>query len=75
MRQYKGMVLNINKHDADSLAVVDSAGNKLRYGELVEFSEELKRELPNRSLVFVFADNDAEYGIHKYRDCPFVVES
>lgn len=59
MRQYKGMVLNINKHDADSLAVVDSAGNKLRYGELVEFSEELKRELPNRSLVFVFADNDA----------------
>ena len=32
VRQYKGMVLNINKHDADSLAVVDSAGNKLRYG-------------------------------------------
>ena len=58
MHQYEGMILNINKHDADSLAVVDSAGNKLKYGDLVGFSEELKQVIPGRSLVFVFADND-----------------
>ena len=52
------MILNIDKHKENSLAVIDSAGEKLTYGELTEFSKELKRVLPSRSLVFVLAGND-----------------
>ena len=52
------MILNIDKHKENSLAVIDSAGEKLTYGELTEFSKELKRLLPSRSLVFVLAGND-----------------
>lgn len=52
------MILNIDKHKENSLAVIDSAGDKLRYGELTKFSKELKRVFPSRSLVFVLAGND-----------------
>ena len=53
------MILNIDKHEADSIAVMDSAGNELSYGGLVEFSEELVKIIPGRSVVFLLADNDA----------------
>lgn len=52
------MVLNIDKHERDSLAVIDSAGDMLKYGELTEFVNELKELVRNRSLVFVLAGND-----------------
>ena len=52
------MILNIDKHERDSLAVIDSAGDMLKYGELTEFVNELKELVRNRSLVFVFAGND-----------------
>ena len=52
------MILNIDKHEENSLAVIDSAGDKLRYGELRAFSKELRRVIPSRSLVFVLAGND-----------------
>lgn len=53
------MILNIDKHKVDSIAVMDSAGNELSYGGLVEFSEELIKVIPGRSVVFLLADNDA----------------
>lgn len=52
------MILNIDKHDADSFAVIDSGGQRLTYGDLVEFSGELKRVVSGRALVFVLAGND-----------------
>lgn len=52
------MILNIDKHEENSLAVIDSAGDNLRYGELRAFSKELRRVIPSRSLVFVLAGND-----------------
>lgn len=52
------MILNIDKHDACSLAVIDSAGRELRYGDLVEFSRDIKRLIPDRSIVFVLAENN-----------------
>lgn len=52
------MILNIDKHEKNSLAVIDSTGEKLKYGELTEFSKELRRVIPNRTLVFILAGND-----------------
>lgn len=39
------MILNIDKHEENSLAVIDSAGDKLRYGELRAFFQRIKAEL------------------------------
>ena len=52
------MILNIDKHEVGSIAVIDSAGNELSYGGLVEFSEELVKVIPVRSVVFLLAGND-----------------
>lgn len=52
------MILNIDKHTAGSLAVIDSVGNKLEYGELVVFSENIKQVIPGRPIVFVLAGNN-----------------
>lgn len=52
------MILNIDRQDTNSLAVVDSAGEKLTYGNLVAFTHELGSVLPARSLVFVLVGND-----------------
>lgn len=52
------MILNIDQRDASSLAVIDSKGNCLTYGELTDFSKDLRRDMPVRSLVFVLAGND-----------------
>lgn len=53
------MILNVDKREGSSLAVLDSAGNRLTYGELVSFSKELGKGIPGRSLAFVLAGNDA----------------
>jgi acyl-coenzyme A synthetase/AMP-(fatty) acid ligase len=52
------MLVNIHRNPADSLAVVDSQGNKLTYGEIVEFSTWVSENLPKRSLVFHLSVNN-----------------
>lgn len=61
------MILNIDKHEVGSIAVIDSAGNELSYGGLVEFSEELVKVIPVRSVVFLLAGNDTGGNSMEYR--------
>ena len=52
------MVLNLNKHNPQSIAAIDAQGNELLYGELCGFAEELRMAIPPRSLVFIMAENN-----------------
>lgn len=52
------MLLNIDKHDASSLAVIDSAGDELSYRDLILFSGEIKEMLPSRTVAFVLSGNN-----------------
>ena len=52
------MILNVDKREGSSLAVLDSVGNRLTYGELVSFSKELGKGMLGRSLAFVLVGND-----------------
>lgn len=53
------MILNLDKHFPESMAVIDSCGGQLSYGEILAFSESLKLSVPERSLVFVMTENNA----------------
>lgn len=53
------MLLNIQKHNSNSLAVIDSNSQSLTYGDIVDFSNKLKSTLPSRSLAFILASNNA----------------
>lgn len=46
------MILRLNEHPQEAVAVLDSSGKSLKYGELLAFSEELASLLPHRSLLF-----------------------
>lgn len=52
------MVLNIENKDRNAVAARDSQGQQLTYGELIDFSEELKSLLPARSLLFMLVENN-----------------
>ena len=51
------MILDINKKDPASLAVIDDSGDKLTYGELTSHLDALKSVLPERELVFCLCEN------------------
>ena len=53
------MILNIEQKPNEALAVKDSSGMALSYGDLVAFSEAIKSVLPERSLVFMMTRNNA----------------
>ena len=53
------MILNIVQKPKEALAVKDSSGLALSYGDLVAFSEAIKSVLPERSLVFMMTRNNA----------------
>ena len=52
------MILRLNKHPQNAIAVLDSSGSLLRYGELLTFSEMLSKLLPQRSLLFLLTENN-----------------
>ena len=52
------MILNLNKHNPQSIAAIDAQGNELSYGELCGFAEELRMAMSPRSLVFIMAENN-----------------
>ena len=52
------MILNIEQKPKEALAVKDSSGLALSYGDLVAFSETIKSVLPERSLVFMMTRNN-----------------
>ncbi len=49
--------LNIDKIDIEQIAAVDDQENKISYGELINFSNELKDLVKARSIVFHFSEN------------------
>lgn len=53
------MILNIEQKPKEALAVKDSSGLALSYGDLVVFSETIKSVLPERSLMFMMTRNNA----------------
>lgn len=52
------MILRLNEHPQEAVAAIDSSGDILKYGELLAFSEEIKALLPERSLLFLLAENN-----------------
>ena len=56
----KQVLLQIDKIDRDRLAVIDSDGNKLTYGEIVDLANQLRAQLPHRALCFMLVENTAE---------------
>ena len=52
------MILNLNKQAQDAFAAVDALGNTLKYGELLDFSENISTILPSRSLLFLLTENN-----------------
>ena len=51
------MFLDLDKKPKDKLAVIDDSGEQLTYGELCDFAEAFKKQLPKRSLIFLMAEN------------------
>jgi len=52
------MILNLDKWPRESVAAIDSQGNSLAYGELMDFAERVEHLLPPRSLMFLLVENN-----------------
>ena len=52
------MVLNIVNKDRSAIAAIDSQGQQLTYGELVDFLAVLKAQMPKRTLLFMLVENN-----------------
>lgn len=52
------MLLDLDKWKPDSIAAIDSYGNKLTYGDIIRFSRTLADAVHPRSLMFVLVRND-----------------
>lgn len=52
------MLLRLNEKPTNSIAVIDSTQQQLTYGELVDFSNTIKQHIPQRTLIFVLAENN-----------------
>ena len=51
------MFLELDKKDRQSVAAVDDSGRSLTYGDICDFSKEFAKYLPQRSLIFLLAEN------------------
>lgn len=52
------MILQLDKHPREAVAAIDASANQLTYGDLYDFSEELKLMMPSRSLLFLLTENN-----------------
>lgn len=52
------MILNLDTVPHSSFAAIDSDGNSLTYGEILELAELLKSKLPSRSFLFLLSQNN-----------------
>lgn len=53
------MFLDLDKQEPDKLAVVDNAGHRISYGQLIQLSLEIGKNADPRSLVFCLCKNEA----------------
>lgn len=51
------MFLDLDKKQKDKVAVIDDNGLSLTYGEICDFSVRFAQALPERTLIFIFAEN------------------
>lgn len=51
------MFLKLDQKDRNKVAVIDDGDEQLTYGDLCDFSEDFKKHLPKRSLIFLLAEN------------------
>lgn len=51
------MFLNLDKKGRQTIAAIDDSGRSVTYGEICDFSQEFTKYLPNRSLIFLLAEN------------------
>ena len=52
------MLLNLDKRNRNSVAAIDSLGQQLTYGEIMDFSSTVEGILPSRSLLFLLVENN-----------------
>ncbi|MBD5237153.1 MAG: AMP-binding protein [Bacteroidales bacterium] len=52
------MLLDIDKKPLDALAAIDTDGNRLNYGEIIDLSERIEHLIPSRSLTFILTKNN-----------------
>ena len=51
------MFLDLDRKNKERVAVIDDSGGCLTYGDICAFSERLARALPQRTLIFILAEN------------------
>lgn len=51
------MLLDLDQKGRQRVAAIDDSGRSVTYGEICDFSQEFKKYLPNRSLIFLLAEN------------------
>ncbi len=51
------MFLDLDKKESTSVAVIDDSGMSLTYGDICGFSQKFAKFLPERSLIFILAEN------------------
>lgn len=52
------MILNLEKWSGESVAAIDSQGNRLTYGEVRDFAAKAEHLMPSRSLMFLLVENN-----------------
>lgn len=52
------MLLDIDKKPLDALAAIDTDGNRLNYGEIIDLSKRIEHLIPSRSLTFILTKNN-----------------
>ena len=50
------MFLNIDKHNKQSVALIDNYGNKATYGELIEIMKAIGSKVEQRSIIFILCN-------------------
>ena len=53
------MFINLDKKNPDAIAIIDSLGFNISYGELCAFAEEFKEKIGKRALFFILCENCA----------------
>jgi len=51
------MFLDLDLKQPNSIAVIDDSGQKLTYGELLDFSKEFNSQIGKRTLIFILSEN------------------
>ena len=52
------MFLSLEKKNREKVAVIDDSGKSISYGDIIDFSVLFSRYLPNRTLIFILAENN-----------------